>query len=175
VRSIYRANESATFISKIFTSLDVIVVDSPARGGPGPPPFGGSPFIWKLMRDYFCFVDFYREVSTTKGEFKLITCKGNFLRKPAICFMVKQNAVIHPIFPPFEVNISGNEVGDMIPEDQSFSLFDCSLDSLNVSAFDFDRDVGVSNVCLHVRSIAKALMHATILIKKNYAPVRNSC
>jgi hypothetical protein len=44
-----------------------------------------------------------------------------------------------------------------------------------VSVFDFDDDVSVSNVCLHVRIIAKALMRATILIKKNYAPVRNSC
>ena len=127
------------------------------------------------MCDHFCFVDFNCEVSTTNGEFKLITCEGNFLRKPAICFMVKQNAVIHPIFPPFEVNISGNEVGDVMPEDQSFSLSDCSLDSLNVSVFDFDGDVGVSNGCLHVGSIAKALMSATILIKKNYAPVHNSC
>ena len=127
------------------------------------------------MCDHFCFVDFNCEVSTTNGEFKLITCEGNFLRKSAICFMVKQNAVIHPIFPPFEVNISGNKVGDVMPENQSFFLFDCSLDSLNVSVFDFDGDVGVSNVCLHVRSIAKALMRATILIKKNYAPVRNSC
>ena len=89
--------------------------------------------------------------------------------------MVKQNAVIHSVFPPFEVDIGGNEVGDVMPEDQSFSFFDCSLDSLNVSVFDFDGDVGVANVCLHVRSIAKALMCATILIKKNYAPVRNSC
>ena len=127
------------------------------------------------MCDYFCSVDFNYEVSTAKGKFKLITCEGNFLRKSAICFMVKQNAVIHPVFPPFEVDIGRNEVGDVMPEDQSFSFFDCPLDSLNVSVFDFDGDVGISNVCLHVRRILKTLMCATILIKKNYAPVRNSC
>ena len=170
---IYRATECATIISKIFTSLDVIVLDSRARGAPGPTPKRES--IWKLMCDYFCFVDFNYEVSTTKGEFKLITCEGNFLRKSAICFMVKQNAVIHPIFPPFEVDVGGNEVGDVMPEDQSLSCSDCSLNSLNVSVCDFDGDVGVSNVCLHVGNITKTAICATILIKKNYAPVRNSC
>lgn len=83
--------------------------------------------------------------------------------------MVKQNAVIHSIFPSFEVDIGGNEVGDVMPEDQSFSFFDCSLDSLNVSMFDFDGDVGVSNVCLHVGNITKTAICAIILIKKNYA------